>query len=185
MLTKNPSKGRLLVAEPSILNDKAFNRSVIYLTEHGEDGCIGFILNRPTKFVLNDLIPEINCDFKIYNGGPVEQENLYFIHNSPDLIPNSIQIDKNMYWGGDFETLNELLNNNVLKATDIRFFLGYSGWSVDQLKEELNESSWVVTENNYPNLLQLNSATLWKNQLMEFGGEYQIWANAPKNPALN
>ena len=65
MLIKNPSKGRLLVAEPSILNDKAFNRSVIYLTEHGEEGCIGFILNRPTKFVLNDLIPEINCDFKI------------------------------------------------------------------------------------------------------------------------
>lgn len=185
MLTKNPSKGRLLVAEPSILNDKAFNRSVIYLTEHGEDGCIGFILNRPTKFVLNDLIPEINCDFKIYNGGPVEQENLYFIHNLPDLIPNSIQIDKNMYWGGDFETLNELLNNNVLNATDIRFFLGYSGWSVDQLKEELKEASWVVTENKYPNLLQVNSATLWKNQLMEFGGEYQIWANAPKNPALN
>jgi putative transcriptional regulator len=134
---------------------------------------------------LNDLIPEINCDFKIYNGGPVEQENVYFIHNSPDLIPNSIKIDKNMYWGGDFETLTNLLNNKTLKDTDIRFFLGYSGWSVDQLKEELDESSWVVTENKYPNLLQVNSATLWKNQLMEFGGEYQIWANAPKNPALN
>jgi putative transcriptional regulator len=90
-----------------------------------------------------------------------------------------------MYWGGDFKTLTELLNTNILKPSDIRFFLGYSGWSVDQLKEELKESSWIVTENKYPNLLQVNSATLWKNQLMEFGGEYQIWANAPKNPALN
>jgi putative transcriptional regulator len=135
--------------------------------------------------VLNDIIPEIKCDFIIYNGGPVAQENLYFIHNSPNLIPNSVKIDKNIYWGGDFETLTYLLNNNLLKASDIRFFLGYSGWSVDQLKEELSESSWVVTENKYPNLLQVKSDTLWKNQLMEFGGEYQIWANAPKNPSLN
>src|SRR5690606_6281117 len=113
------------------------------------------------------------------------QENLYFIHNSPNLIPNSVKIDKNMYWGGDFEKLTYLLNNHLLKDSDIRFFLGYSGWSVDQLKEELNESSWVVIENKYPNLLQVKSATLWKNQLMAFGGEYQIWANAPKNPSLN
>ena len=59
MIPKNPSKGKLLVAEPSILNDKEFNRSVIYLTEHNKDGCIGFILNKPTEFILSDLIPEI------------------------------------------------------------------------------------------------------------------------------
>ena len=97
MVKKSPSKGKLLIAEPSILNDKEFNRSVIYLTEHNQDGCIGFILNKPTEIVLKDIIPEIDCDFVIYNGGPVEQENLYFIHNQPDLIPNSIQIDKDIH----------------------------------------------------------------------------------------
>jgi len=80
MLELNPSKGKLLVAEPSILNDKEFNRSVIYLTEHNKDGCIGFILNKPTDFVLKDLIPEININYTIFHGGPVEQENLYFMH---------------------------------------------------------------------------------------------------------
>jgi putative transcriptional regulator len=185
MTTQNPSKGKLLVSEPSILNDKAFNRSVIYLSEHNEDGCIGFILNRPTDFVLNDLITEIDCKFKIYNGGPVEQDNLYFIHKIPDLIPKSIEIDKELYWGGDFEILTELLNNNTIKPTDIRFFLGYSGWSLDQLSEELNESTWTVVENNYPNILKVNCDDIWKNLMLEFGGEYQIWANAPKNPNLN
>ena len=77
MLEISPSKGKLLVAEPSILNDLEFNRSVIYLTEHNKEGSIGFILNKPTGFVLNDLIPDIECQFTIYNGGPVEQENLY------------------------------------------------------------------------------------------------------------
>jgi len=185
MLAINPTKGKLLIAEPSILNDKEFNRSVIYLTEHNEDGCIGFILNKPTEYVLSDLIPEINIDFTIYNGGPVEQENLYFIHNLPDLIPDSIEIDKDICWGGDFDVLTNLLNNKSINATDIRFFLGYSGWSVNQLKEELNESTWIVEKNNYSNILNENCDAIWKNQLMAFGGEYQIWANAPKNPTLN
>lgn len=185
MIEQNPSKGKLLVAEPSILNDKSFNRSVIYLTEHNNEGCIGFIINKPSEFMLSDLIPEIDCDFKIYNGGPVEKENLYFIHKLPNLIPNSIKIDDEIYWGGDFEILTNLLNSKKIKPTDIRFFLGYSGWSLAQLNEELKEASWAVVENNYPNVLQLNSNDIWKNELMKFGGEYQIWANAPKNPALN
>ena len=185
MLAINPTKGKLLIAEPSILNDKEFNRSVIYLTEHNEDGCIGFILNKPTEYVLSDLIPEINIDFTIYNGGPVEQENLYFIHNLPDLIPNSIEIDKDICWGGDFDVLTNLLNSKSINETDIRFFLGYSGWSVNQLKEELIESTWVVEKNNYSNILNENCDAIWKNQLMAFGGEYQIWANAPQNPTLN
>jgi putative transcriptional regulator len=90
-----------------------------------------------------------------------------------------------MYWGGDFDVLTKLLNNKKIKVEDIRFFLGYSGWSEAQLKEELRESSWVVTENKFNNLFKINSDDFWKNQLLEFGGEYQIWANAPENPALN
>ncbi|MDP3313065.1 YqgE/AlgH family protein [Lutibacter sp.] len=185
MSTNNLTKGKLLIAEPSILNDKEFNRSVIYLSEHNEKGCIGFIINKPTEFVLNDLIPDINCDFKIYNGGPVEQENLYFIHKCPELIPNSIEIDDDIYWGGNFEVLTQLLNDHTIENSDIRFFLGYSGWSINQLDDELNESTWKIVENNYVNLFTENANSIWKNQLMKFGGEYQIWANAPENLSLN
>jgi len=185
MLKINPSKGKLLIAEPSILNDKSFNRSVIYLTEHTKEGSIGFILNKPTEFVLSDLIPEIDSDFTIYKGGPVEEENLYFIHKLPELIPDSIQISEDIFWGGNFKTLTNLLNNKEIQPTDIRFFLGYSGWSEEQLKDELNELTWRVTENRVPNLFDVETEVFWKNQLLEFGGEYKIWANAPENPALN
>ena len=180
-----PSKGKLLIAEPSILTDKEFNRSVIFLTEYNAEGCIGFILNKPTEFKLSDLIPEINCDFIVYNGGPVEQENLYFIHQQPDLIPDSIQIEENIYWGGDFDILTQLLNEGKLSPSEIRFFLGYTGWSAGQLSDEIKEGTWSVVKNTYPKLFLVNSIDIWKNQLMDLGGEYQIWANAPKNPALN
>ena len=73
-------KGKILIAEPSIIGDISFNRSIILLVEHGNNGSIGFILNKPMNLNISDLIPEIESNFKIYNGGPVQQDNLYFIH---------------------------------------------------------------------------------------------------------
>ena len=86
MTTKKPQKGKLLIAEPAIIGDVSFNRSVVLLANHNEDGSVGFILNKPLTFTLNELIPEIKGDeMQIYNGGPVEQDNLYFLHKVPDL----------------------------------------------------------------------------------------------------
>ncbi|MGB8703645.1 MAG: YqgE/AlgH family protein, partial [Gillisia sp.] len=128
MITLKPAKGLLLVAEPSIIGDVSFNRSVVLLAEHSENGSIGFILNKVLDFKLKDLIPELNKSFKIYNGGPVEQDNLYFIHKVPDLIPSSIEIADGIYWGGNFEAVKELIQKDLIDEKQIRFFLGYSGW---------------------------------------------------------
>lgn len=181
----SPTKGKLLIAEPSILNDPSFNRSVVLLTEHNEDGSVGFILNKHSHFKLNELVPEISVEIPVYTGGPVEQGNLYFIHKVPELIEESIEIGNGFYWGGNIEIITELVNNHVIKADQIRFFLGYSGWNVNQLNEELEIDSWVVVENNFPNILDADDTTLWKNQMIQLGGDYLIWANAPLNPSLN
>jgi len=178
-------KGKLLIAEPSILNDDSFNRSIILLTEHNEQSSVGFILNKPLNYTIKDLIPEINCSFKIYQGGPVEQDNLYFIHKIPELIPDSIPVSNQIYWGGNFESLKSLLQQQEIKNTEIRFFLGYSGWAKIQLEEEVVNKSWFVSENDFENILSTDNRTLWKNKLMQKGGEYKIWANAPNNINLN
>ena len=85
-------KGKLLIADPSILNDSSFNRTIILLTEHTQNNTVGFILNRPLEYSINELLPDVICDFSIYQGGPVEQDNLYFVHKVPDLISESIEI---------------------------------------------------------------------------------------------
>lgn len=181
----DPTKGRLLIAEPNILNDKSFNRSVILLSEHNESGSIGFILNKPSEYKLEDLVPELTSEFEVFYGGPVEQDNLYFIHKIPHLLPDSIKISETIYWGGNFKVLTNLLLENKLKTDDIKFFLGYSGWSNDQLDEELKSNSWVVVENSYKNILKVDIKEVWKNNMIKLGGEYLIWANAPKDPILN
>lgn len=185
MAMLKPKKGRLLIAEPSILNDDSFNRSIILLTEHNKENSIGFILNKPLSFTVNDLIPEINCPFTVYQGGPVEQDNLYFVHKAPDLIPDSIEVDNGIYWGGNFSSLKELLDNQKLKGSDIRFFLGYSGWDSEQLAGELKTDSWFVSDNDYPNIFATDNTTIWKNKLLQKGGKYKIWANAPGDIQLN
>jgi len=186
MITETLIKGQLLISEPSIIGDLSFNRSVILLADHDKEGSVGFIINKPLKYTINDLLPEVNAKFKIYNGGPVEQDNLYFIHNIPELIPNSIEISNGIYWGGDFESAKDLINKGTINRGNIRFFLGYTGWSENQLATELNANSWIVTKNNYKNKIIGKSTTnFWKEQIMELGGDYLIWSNAPENPYLN
>ena len=93
----------MITIQPKIIGDVSFNRSIVLLADHTEEGSIGFILNKPLDYTIHDLIPEIKANFKIYNGGPVEQDNLYFIHKVPELIPNSIEISLGIFWGGDFD----------------------------------------------------------------------------------
>ncbi len=186
MIALKPAKGHLLIAEPSIIGDVSFNRSVVLLAEHNLDGSIGFILNKPFKFKLNELVSEIEKDFTVYNGGPVEQDNLYFIHKVPDLITDSVEISQGIYWGGNFDKVIELINTGVLTPDDIRFFLGYSGWDAQQLDRELASNSWVVVENIYEsNIIKKSSRTFWKEKMIELGGSYLLWSNAPENPTLN
>lgn len=186
MISTLPKKGHLLIAEPSTLGDVSFNRSVVLLAEHNDEGSIGFILNKPLNYTINDLLPEIEASFKIYNGGPVEQDNLYFIHNIPEIIPNSVEISNGIYWGGDFETTKQLINTGEINKNNIRFFLGYSGWSVNQLEMEMQENAWIVSENSLKKkLLSKSSNQFWKEKIIEQGGEYVLFSNAPENPMLN
>ena len=186
MIAVKPKKGNLLVAEPSIIGDLSFNRSVVLLADHNMEGSVGFILNKPLSYTIQDLIPEIKVNFKIYNGGPIEQDNLYFIHNIPQLIPNSIEIAEGIYWGGDFESTKDLINKNIIKQNNIRFFLGYSGWDAEQLQDELDSNSWIISENGLQNKIIGKSATdFWREKIIEQGGDYIIWSNAPENPMNN
>jgi len=179
------NKGKLLIAEPAILNDSSFNRSIILVTEHTSNSVVGFILNRPLNYTVNDLLPEINCHFPVYQGGPVEQDNLYFVHKIPQLLSDSIEVANGIFWGGNFEALKDLLNNEALKTSEIRFFLGYSGWKKDQLEQEMNQNSWFVEENDFENIFSMENEDLWKNKLLQKGGDYKLWANAPSDYNLN
>ncbi len=180
-------KGKLLVSDISLMLDASFSRSVILITEHTPLGITGFILNKPSENILvNEAVPELMYDVPIYEGGPVEENSLFFIHNIPELIPNSDEIADGLYFAGDFNVVIELAEQGKLSKKNIRFFAGYTGWGANQLETEIRKKSWVVFDNKHKDrILCKSSSKLWKKHIESLGEKYLIWSNAPEDPCDN
>ncbi len=184
LLTKiNP--GNILIAEPIKTSDISFQRSVIMVANHDKKGSVGFIMNKPLTYTLSDIVPAVIEDYRIFNGGPVEKHNLYFIHNVPDLIPDSIEIAEGIYWGGSFDVIIDLIINNKITQENVKFFLGYTGWSRGQLEEEIELNSWVAKKSDLQSIISEPSIDYWKNEIQSLGGDYLLWMNAPEDPTFN
>ena len=180
-----PASGTILISEPS-MHDFYFARSVVLLAEHNTEGSFGIILNKPVNLKFNEIIkdfPEFNGP--LYLGGPVSTKNLFFIHSKGDLIEHSQPLGEDMYWGGNIEDVKMLLDSKILDSNSIRFFVGYSGWSDEQLNNELKTDSWIVANPNLKAYLKTKPEAMWKKALKELCGEYAVWANDPVDPGLN
>ncbi|MFA5619536.1 MAG: YqgE/AlgH family protein [Weeksellaceae bacterium] len=183
MQIKTITKGNILIAQPS-LYDLTFNRTVVLVTEHNENGSIGFILNKPLEQTVNSFVSELDSEFLVYSGGPVETNNLYYLHNRPDLIIDSEPIANNLFWSGNYVDVKNAINNGLIQNDEIRFYLGYSGWGENQLQSEVDDKAWIVVDDKV-NIFQDWSNNLWKEQLKKLGGEHLIWLNTPADPSMN
>ncbi len=179
-----PEQGTLLISEP-FLKDYYFGRSVVLLAEHNEDGSFGLILNKPVEVKLNEVIKGFPSETNLFIGGPVKTDNLFVLHTLGNKIKNSVKILEGIYWGGDINTIKKLLLEKKIKEDQIRFFMGYSGWSEKQLESELEEHSWVLAQDNSINLLDYKPENMWKNIIRVMGDEYKDWLSYPIDPLLN
>ena len=180
-----PEKGRLLISEP-FLPDPNFERTVVLLCEHNEEGSFGFVINKPSILKIAEVMEEASTlDDIVFVGGPVQQDTLHFLHRNTS-ITNAVKIQDDIYWGGDFQSLMTQLNTSVIKPADIRFYLGYSGWGQGQLESELQEDSWIVCDFVDDTLLfDTDPTVIWKKALDNMGGRFSIYANYPVDPRLN
>lgn len=183
--TKPPRRGCVLLSEP-FLDDPYFKRTVILLCEHNEEGSFGFVLNNYVDLTIDRIVPEMPAiEGRISLGGPVKNNNLYYLHALGDRLPNSIPVTDHIYMGGDFELLKKLIEQGEINEGDVRFFVGYSGWSPQQLDGELEAKSWFVTEADEPLLMDSNVEDLWEKLIGRLGKAYAHLANTPPDPSLN
>jgi putative transcriptional regulator len=182
---KIPGKGKILISEP-FLPDTFFNRSIVYLTDHTPEGSVGFILNKNLDLKVSDAISGFEGWGEYLGmGGPVAPDTLHYLHNMGDLIPRSVWIDENIFWGGDIDTIKEMISAGALKHTQIRFFLGYSGWTAGQLDRELKENSWVIAKVKPEIIMNNKVENTWKRVLRSFKNKYRMWADFPESPDMN
>ena len=183
--SKTYYKGKILIADPFLIGP-VFERSVILLADHSQKGAMGFILNQPTEFIVKEVIPELkDCNQKMYYGGPVDETLLFYVHSLGNQLPNSVQIGENLFWGGEFSVLQQLNNKKVLSPKNIKFFIGYSGWEINQLEREFEKKSWIVSHFEKEYLFTNQKKGLWNKTIDKSGHINSFLGNFAHSPSLN
>lgn len=182
-----PEKGKILISEP-FLQGIYFQRAVILLVEHNLKGSMGFVLNKRTDLIVNDFLPELKelQDIPIYLGGPVHFDHLFFIHLLGDaIVPNSVKVVDNLHFDGDFGALKRYIANGGPVEGKVKFFMGYSGWTENQLNGEIVRDSWLVGKAPDTSIMLAEDESFWSYSLDLLGSPYTIWKNYPKHPNWN
>jgi putative transcriptional regulator len=158
----------------------------VLLCEHKEEGSFGFVLNKQIEQTLDELISDLEGhSLPVYYGGPVQMDTIHFLHQYPHLIPESVKVSDDIFWGGNFETVTALIKTKSIDLSKIKFFIGYSGWGDEQLNGEMKEKSWLTVAANSKLVFDTVYNEVWKNSLKTLGGKYEELINYPIDPQLN
>lgn len=177
--------GVILVAPP-VLVDPNFRRAVVFLCEHSSEGSFGLILNHDISLGMSELVDELSSfPDSVRIGGPVQLDTLHFLHRYGDAIPGALEIADGIFWGGEITDLQHLLDEQKPSGEDLRFFLGYAGWTEDQLENEINAGGWLLLPPNENLVFDVDPSALWRESMLLLGGEYKLLVNFPDNPLMN
>jgi len=179
--------GRLLIAEP-MLGDPNFDRTVVLMIEHTDEGALGVVLNRPTELEVGAVLHEwadLAADPPVlYMGGPVEQNGVLALgrrRKDAGPVPGWTSVL------GDVGTVDLHLGpEDVAGGLDgIRFFAGYSGWGGGQLGAELEEGAWLVVDATDDDVFAPDPDAMWRSVLRRQGGRTAMLEHFPAHPSLN
>ena len=177
-------RGQLLVAGPTLL-DPNFARTVVLIVEHGEDGAMGLVLNRPSPIPAEQAIPELgealDPEERLWVGGPVESTSVVVLADfaGTELEAMSVRGDLGLVLPG---TDLDAVGGAVRRA---RPFLGYAGWGPGQLDAELERDDWIVADLRPDDAFTDDPEQLWSRVLGRKGGAYALLATMPPDPSLN
>ena len=185
---KQYGKGSLLIANP-VLPDPNFSRTVILLCNHNDQGSFGLVINRSTQLKAPDLFSDIDIlrsyNTKIYMGGPVSQSMVFYLYRSSRNVIDLDEICSGVYLGSNLETLESLYLDIKNPEENIRFYLGYSGWSGGQLDGEMEQNSWLIQNANEQLVFLDSEELIWLKAVNSLGEKYQYLTKAPVNPQWN
>ena len=178
-VTKDTLAGSLLLAHPA-MRDPNFRHSVVLMSAHSTEGAMGVVLNRP----LGKRLGQLSGDFalgplagvQLFTGGPVQTEQLV-------LAAWQVRSDGfRLHFGIEPDKALQLLAE---EGTQVRGFLGYSGWSAGQLENEMRHQTWIVADVPEDLLSQSQDESLWRTVLGREGANWRLLAGEPDHPERN
>ncbi len=182
-ITAALKKGSFLVSEPFSV-DPYFSRSVVLLLTSDEKGVMGLVVNKPMRIFVKQIIPEVGFhDEVVFLGGPVEADRMFYLHNI-SFLEGVEEVFDGVFVGGDLKDLLDVVQAD--DAYEIKFFMGYAGWSYGQLEKELEKESWVLTGSDKASVFTQDFDDLWTNILKDLDDDYfTVWMNTPLDPHSN
>lgn len=180
----NSYKGKILISTPDISGD-IFSRSVVLIIEHDAHGAFGFILNKKNYFLSDNMKHLIGHEIDVYEGGPVENDRVFFLVKGKPITSEYLPIDENFYLTEQQEEIVSAMVDRHLSKEELKIFTGYSGWSPYQLDQEVQNKMWTVVDLFQLDYTSPNDHTLWKKIMQNLGGDYLLWANSPEDVSLN
>jgi len=141
----NDIKAGIYIKSTAKLNGSFFEYTTILIVQHNEEGSLGFVTNKPFGKSLNELI-EFNHakPFPLMDGGPVDREHLFVLHQRPDIIEGGEQISDGFYLGSNMEQVIEAINAHSINEQEMQIYIGYCGWDLGELDAEVEEGSWTI-----------------------------------------
>jgi putative transcriptional regulator len=179
-------QGKLLVASPSLV-DLNFRRTVVLLGEHGEEGAMGVVLNRPSETPVEEaaegLAPLVEPGALVHVGGPVSPEAVVVLAEVDDpVVTAELVVGDVGFLRGDLNLEDETVVDVVRRA---RVFAGYAGWTPGQLEAELETTDWLVEPVLPDDLFAPPDQDIWADIIRRKGGSYRLVATMPFDPTLN
>jgi len=180
-------KGIFLVAAPS-LRDPNFRQAVVLLCEHGPEGALGVIVNRPTAMSISEALPQVpileGSGHVLYAGGPVQTNQVMLLYRGEQLPDNSHHVFDGVCLGGDMGVVERVLTGSGNQDA-FRAYLGYSGWGPGQLESELKTGSWITLPADSIMVFEKDPAQVWREILLTLGDDYRRYADMPFDPSCN
>lgn len=176
-------RGSLLLAAGALF-DPNFRRTVVLIAEHGDEGAVGLVLNRPADVLVAEAVPSLSDlagpDAPLFLGGPVQREAVIVLAEfDPDLFSGDPVVGSVALAPPD---LDPLMMAAVRRA---RVFAGYAGWGPGQLEGELGEAAWIVEPALPEDVFTEDPTRLWTTVLRRKGDEYQLLSLMPNDPSSN
>ncbi|MBA0566294.1 hypothetical protein Golob_011124, partial [Gossypium lobatum] len=191
-----PETGCVLLATEKLDGVRTFERTVVLLlrsgTRHPQEGPFGVVINRPLHKKIKHMKPNNNelattfADCSLHFGGPLEASMFLLKVGKKSKIGGFEEVIPGLCFGArnSLDEAAELVKRGTLKSEDFKFFVGYAGWQLDQLREEIESDYWHVAACS-PHLIFGDSSdswseSLWKEILQEMGGHYSELSRKPK-----
>jgi len=180
-------KGIFLIATPA-LRDPNFRQTVVLLCEHGPEGALGVVVNRPTAMLVAEALPQVPVleaqRHTLFAGGPVQPNQVLILFRVAQEPTETHRVFDGVYLGGDLDALERILTRPVGDES-FRAYVGYSGWGPGQLEEEMKTGSWITRPADPTIVFQKDPSRIWPDIVRSFGGRYELYADMPIDPSLN